>query len=166
MHQDPSPSAAAPALDKSLAERFFQSLLFEIIAIALCAGLGAWLLGYSLVHMGALTVMISTIAMLWNMLYNAGFDRLQARRGFTRGLFVRALHALGFEIGLLLAIVPLAAWWLDIGLWQAFWLDIGVALFFMPYTFAYNWLYDVLRARIVGRRAPPAISPAAPRPTR
>ena len=163
-----TPLAVETALDKGLAERFLQALLFEIIAIALCAGLGAWLLGYSLVHMGALTVMISTIAMLWNMLFNAGFDRLQARFRFKRGLLARAAHALGFEVGLLLAIVPLAAWWLGIGLWHAFWLDIGVALFFMPYTFAYNWIYDVLRARLVQRRltAAAGITSAVPRPTR
>lgn len=165
MISDTAPISAPSALHKSIGERFFQALLFELIAIALCAGLGAWLLGYSLVHMGALTVMISTIAMAWNMAFSAGFDRMQARLQFRRGVMARCLHALGFEFGLLLAIVPLAAWWLGIGLWEAFWLDIGVALFFMPYTFAYTWLYDTVRARLIERRLAAATS-AAPRPTR
>jgi uncharacterized membrane protein len=56
-----------------------------------------------------------------------------------------------FEIGLILAVVPLAAWWLDIGLWEAFVLDIGIVLFFLPYTFVFNWTYDHVRARVVAR---------------
>lgn len=139
--------------DKSVRERFFQALLFELVAIALCAPLGAWLLGYSLAHMGWLTLMISLIAMGWNMLFNLLFDRAQRRIGFERTLTVRAIHSVMFETGLLLAIVPLAAWWLDIGLWQAFVLDIGIALFFLPYTFCFNWTYDVLRARLVARKS-------------
>ncbi|MDB5893007.1 MAG: hypothetical protein JWQ88_538 [Rhodoferax sp.] len=141
-------------LRKTLGERFLQALLFEAIAVTLCATLGSWLLGYPLVQMGALTVMISVIAMLWNMLFNSLFDRAQRRLGFRRGWGARAVQAMLFEIGLILAVVPLAAWWLDLTLWDAFVLDIGIALFFLPYTFIYNWVYDAARARLSGRRAP------------
>ena len=136
MQSNNTKNPSNPALNKSVRERFLQALLFEVIAITLCAGVGAWLLGYPLVQMGALTTMISLIAMVWNMAFNALMDAAERRYGFRRTVAVRVLHALGFEIGLLLAIVPLAAWWLDMTLWNAFWLDIGVALFFMPDTFA------------------------------
>ncbi|CDS54627.1 hypothetical protein [Polaromonas sp. CG9_12] len=138
--------------DKSVSERFFQALLFEVLAISICAPLGAWLLGYPLAHIGLLTLMISLIAMSWNMLFNFLFDRTQRRLGFDRTMVARTVHAVLFEIGLVLAIVPLAAWWLNIGLWQAFVLDIGIALFFLPYTFFFNWTYDVLRARLIARK--------------
>ena len=134
---------------KSIKERFFQALIFEVVAIALCGPLGAWLLGYPLAQVGLLTLMISLIAMSWNMLFNALFDRAQRRLGFDRTLAARAAHSVIFEIGLLLAVVPLAAWWLGISLWQAFVLDIGIALFFLPYTFFFNWTYDHLRAHFV-----------------
>ena len=124
----------------------------ELLAIAICAPLGAWLLGYSLAHIGLLTLMISLVAMTWNMIFNAIFDRAQRRFGFERTLVARALHAVLFEIGLLLAVVPLAAWWLKIGLWEAFVLDIGIALFFLPYTFLFNLAYDHLRARFVAKK--------------
>ena len=140
------------SLQKSVKERFFHALGFEVLAIAICAPLGAWLLGYSLAHMGVLTLMISLIAMAWNMLFNMAFDGAQRRLGFTRTLAVRAVHSVLFEIGLILAVVPLAAWWLDIGLWEAFVLDIGIVLFFLPYTFVFNWTYDSVRARVVARR--------------
>jgi len=138
---------------KSVKERFFHALGFELVAIGICAPLGAWLLGYSLAHIGALTLMISLIAMSWNMVFNALFDRLQRRMGFARTLWARAVHATLFELGLLMAVVPLAAWWLGIGLWEAFVLDIGIALFFLPYTFAFNWTYDHLRALVIARQA-------------
>ena len=54
-------------------------------------------------------------------------------------------------IGLIIAVVPLAAWWLDIGLWEAFILDIAIVLFFLPYTFCFNWAYDHIRAQVVAR---------------
>lgn len=140
------------SLKKSIKERFLHSLAFEVIAVAICAPLGAWLLGYSLAHIGALTLMISLVAMIWNMVFNAIFDRAQRRMGFERTMMARGVHALIFEIGLLLVVVPLAAWWLGIGLWEAFVLDIGIALFFLPYTFIFNWSYDHIRALVVARR--------------
>ena len=137
---------------KSLRERFFHALAFELLAIVICAPLGAWLLGYSLAHIGLLTLMISLVALIWNMIFNAIFDRAQQRFGFERTLVARSFHAMLFEIGLLLAVVPLAAWWLDIGLWEAFVLDIGIALFFLPYTFLFNLAYDRLRPRFVAKK--------------
>lgn len=139
-------------LKKSVKERFFHSLAFEVLAIAICAPLGAWLLGYSLAHIGLLTLMISLVAMSWNMVFNTLFDRAQQRLGFKRTLMARGVHALMFEVGLLLAVVPLAAWWLGIGLWEAFVLDIGIALFFLPYTFIFNWVYDHLRVLLIDRK--------------
>jgi uncharacterized membrane protein len=84
--------------------------------------------------------------MLWNMLFNGLFDHAQRRFGFSRGVAVRAGHALMFEAGLVAAVVPLAAWWLRIGLVEALLLDIALLLFFLPYTFVFNWACDLLRA--------------------
>lgn len=134
---------------KTLAERIGHALAFEVIALVICAPLFSWLMNTTMTEMGALTLAISLIAMLWNVVYNAGFDRLQRRIGFTRTLSVRLLHAVVFEAGLILVAVPLAAVWLNITLWQAFVLDIGLLMFFLPYTMAFNWAYDRLRMRFV-----------------
>ena len=61
------------------------------------------------------------------------------------------MHALLFEGGLVVLLVPLVAWWLEVSYWQAFLLDIGFFLFFLPYTFVFNWLYDGLRASLLRR---------------
>jgi len=154
--------------EKTLRERLAHALCFEIVAVALCAPALAWIMGRPLLHMGALTAVISLIAMLWNMVYNAGFERLERRLGWVRDTRVRLIHAVGFESGLILIVVPLAAWWLGISLWEALVLDIGLLLFFLPYTYAYNLVYDRLRgywvrgarARGLDRRA--AAGPNAP----
>ncbi|MFZ5956033.1 multidrug/biocide efflux PACE transporter [Pseudomonas knackmussii] len=138
---------------KTLKERLFHALLFEFIALAICAPTLAWLMDQPLAHMGVLTLMFSLVATLWNMVYNSLFDRVQRRLGFVRTLPVRILHASLFEAGLVIMLVPLAAWWLNVSLLEALILDIGLLLFFLPYTVVFNWVYDTLRARMVERPA-------------
>ncbi|MCM2320226.1 MAG: multidrug/biocide efflux PACE transporter [Pseudomonas sp.] len=144
-------SLSANPLQRSLGERIGHALAFELIALVICAPAMAWLLDQPLLHLGLLTLMFSTIAMLWNMLFNDLFDRAQRRLGFQRNLKVRLCHAALFEAGLIVVLVPLAAWWLSIGLLEALLLDIGLILFFLPYTVGFNWSWDVLRERWLRR---------------
>ncbi|MFC3530606.1 multidrug/biocide efflux PACE transporter [Vogesella facilis] len=138
--------------DKTLRERIFHAVLYEACAMALLVPLGSWLASADMGHIGVLGLMMSTIAMLWNMLFNALFERLERRFGWRRTPAVRSLHAIGFEGGMLLLTIPVVAWWLDCSLWQALLLDIGVLLFFLPYTYVFNWSYDHARARLLARR--------------
>ncbi|MNO07797.1 Bacterial Transmembrane Pair family protein [compost metagenome] len=46
------------------------------------------------------------------------------------------------EGGLVLILVPLFAWWFEVSLWQAFLMDVGLLLFFLVYTFVFNWAFD------------------------
>lgn len=158
------PMTSTTALLRTPGERLLHAVVFESIALVICAPVLAWCMGTPLAHMSVLTVAISLIAMGWNMLFNAGFDRLQQRWGFRRGVVARVVHASVFELGLIVAVVPLAAWWLDIGWWQALLLDIGVLLFFLPYAVAFNWAWDVLRPPRAAsmRTAPKKATTAAP----
>jgi uncharacterized membrane protein len=54
----------------------------------------------------------------------------------------RVGHAAGFEVSLLLLTLPLFAWWLQLSLFDAFLLDAGLTLFFVFFTFIYNWGFD------------------------
>lgn len=134
---------------RSFSERIFHALLFEILAIGISTPLAAWLTNQPVLSMGVLSTAIATLAVLWNMAYNWLFDRLQQKYRFERTVWVRTLHAFGFEFGLILAAIPLAAWWLGISLWQALVLDIGLVLFYLPYGFFFNLGYDKIRQRIV-----------------
>lgn len=116
--------------------------LFETIAILLTS-LMLIALGHDLFHSGTVSVVVSVIAVVWNLTWNTGFEFWEMRQSVRgRSLKRRTAHAIGFEGGLALMTIPLFAWWLDISLWQAFWLDAGFLLFFLVYTFIFNWFFD------------------------
>lgn len=138
---------------KTFGERILHAVGFEALAVMISAPVAAWLLNKSLFEMGTLAVLLSTTAMLWNIVYNTIFDRFWPMSRVTRTLKVRICHALGFESGFILIGLPIAAGWLGISLLNAFVLEIGFFLFFLPYTVFYNWLYDTLRQRIINRNA-------------
>lgn len=117
--------------------------LYELIAIVIASTGLALGSGASLERAGAIAVASSVIAVGWNLLYNTLFERWEARQS-VRGRSVRrrVAHAVGFELGFLLMLVPMFAWWFGISLWHALGLEIGLALFFLGYTFAFNWGFD------------------------
>ncbi|WP_169737258.1 PACE efflux transporter [Simplicispira psychrophila] len=123
--------------------RLLYVALYELIAIgAATAGLAA-LSGQGVAHSGAVAVAASAIAVAWNVVFNALFERWESRQ-LVRGrtLARRLAHAVGFEGGLVLALVPLMAWWFHITLWQALVMDFGLIVFFLCYTFVFNWVFD------------------------
>ena len=137
---------------RSLAERVFHAVSFEAIATAICAPASAWIMQRPVLEMGALTLLLATAAMIWNVIYNALFDRLWPVHRLARTAKVLVFHALGFEGGFIVIGVTIASLALGIGLVEAFLLEIGFFLFFLPYTMAFNWIYDILRARVIERR--------------
>lgn len=116
---------------------------FELLAIGFTTFGLAVIAGHDSAHSTAAAVASSTVAFVWNFIFNGMFERWEARQA-TRGRSTgrRIAHALGFEGGLVLMLVPLFAWWLGIGLWDAFVLDIGLIVFFMVYTYLFNLLFD------------------------
>lgn len=117
---------------RSLPERIFHAVCFEGIATAILAPTTAWLMQRSVLEMGGLTILLATTAMIWNIIYNALFDRLWPAHQVRRTAKVRALHALGFESGFIVIGVSIVAWVLNVSLLQAFTLEIG----FFPVLFA------------------------------
>lgn len=117
--------------------------VFEAIAIVICTVGFAFQSGKSLAYAGALSVVTSAIAVLWNLLFTNLFEAWEAKQA-TGGRSVkrRVAHAVFFEAGLLLILVPLTAAWLDISLARALFLNVGLAAFFLVYTFVFNWGFD------------------------
>lgn len=52
------------------------------------------------------------------------------------------VHALGFEGGLAMVLVPLMAWWFDISLWEATVMEAGLLIFFLVDTYGFHWAFD------------------------
>jgi uncharacterized membrane protein len=125
-------------------DRIRHAISFEIIGLALITPLGAFAFAMPIHDIGVIGVGSATLAMVWNYIYNYGFDRLLLRlRGDTqKSMPMRVLHAVLFELGLLIALMPLIAWYLGVSLWQALVMDVSFALFYMGYAFVFNLAYD------------------------
>lgn len=139
-------------LDKSIKERIFHAVIFEVTANVIIALSLAWLINVSVLQSGSLSVISALIATAWNFAFNKFFDSLQKKYRFQRTLLVRAIHAVGFEAGLIITLISVAMVMLDLTMTEAFFVEIGLALFFLPYTMLFNWLYDYLRLTFVGRK--------------
>jgi uncharacterized membrane protein len=120
-----------------------QAILYEIIAILLTSPFFALGFGESASSSSLLAVAISTIALIWNMIFNSLFEYWEARqKDRRRTLGRRVLHAIGFEGGLVFFLVPLMAWWLHIPIWQAGLAEGGLIVFFLIYAFIFQYLFD------------------------
>lgn len=117
--------------------------LFEVFGMTFSALGLALLSGTSPSSTGPLAVAITSIAVTWNFIYTTLFERWESRQvSRTRTVKRRIAHAVGFQLTLIMFLIPLIAWWMDISLLQAFLLDLALILFIPCYTFAFNWLFD------------------------
>ncbi|WP_108823617.1 PACE efflux transporter [Dysgonomonas sp. Marseille-P4361] len=134
---------------RSPIERSFHALSYEVVGIILSAPIISFVSGKPMHESGALAVVVSVIAMLWNYLFNVIFDKLQNRYKFKKNLLVRVLHGTCFEVGLILLTAPTIALIFSMTVIDAFFLEAGMLLFFFPYTIVFNWCYDKLRLSLV-----------------
>lgn len=129
---------------RSTRDRIRQAVSFELIGLLIITPLGAWVFGHDPFDIGLLAAAAATIATVWNYVYNLLFDHalVRATGRVRKRPLERVLHAVGFEAGILIALLPVVAWWLDISLWQAFVMDLFFAGFYMVYAFVFTWGYE------------------------
>lgn len=125
--------------------RIIYALSYEAIGVVLVA-LGLTLFsGHAVTDTGAFAVASSLIAVAWNYVFNTLFEAWESRQPVRgRSFLRRAVHAVGFELGLTVLLVPLLAWWLDMGLLEALLYDLTLVLFFVVYTFLFNLGFDAV----------------------
>lgn len=129
---------------RSTRDRIRHAILFEIVGLALVVPGGALLSGLPLTDMGVVGAGSAAIATLWNYVYNLAFDHaLKRLAGRTLKRPVeRVAHAVLFEAGLLVVLIPFIALYLGVSLIEAFLLDVALAAFYVAYAFVFNWAYD------------------------
>ncbi|MBF6631672.1 MAG: PACE efflux transporter [Comamonas sp.] len=116
--------------------------LYEFIAIVV-SSLLFMAIGQDASASGVMAVAASTIAICWNLTFNWLFEKWEAGQSQKgRSLLRRIVHAIGFEGGIAAMLIPLMAWWFNISLWEATVMEAGLLVFFMVYTFAFNWGFD------------------------
>ncbi|MNM57043.1 Bacterial Transmembrane Pair family protein [compost metagenome] len=125
------------------ARKIVQAICYEVIAVACVAPALSLMFDAGMAHSTMLSVIMSGIAMSWNMGFNWVFERWEARQLKRDRTFLRrVLHALGFEGGLVLLLLPLVAYWLDITLWAALLTNLALFAFFFVYAFVFQWGFD------------------------
>ena len=126
-----------------LSRKILYAVSFELCGI-LVAGMALLVMSSAdAAHTFSLSALAATIAMLWSYAFNSSFEAWEARqpqrgRSTTR----RALHAVLFEGGLMAVLLPVTAWWLSVGLWQALLLEGALVAVFIAYTYAFTWAFD------------------------
>jgi uncharacterized membrane protein len=123
--------------------RVLQALLYEAIAIAVVGPVLSLAFDKSPTSTFGLAVVLSTMALTWNYVFNWMFERWESRQSVRGRSFARRLaHGAGFEGGLVIILLPVMSLWLDISLTTAFLANLGLLVFFFFYAIAFTWCFD------------------------
>ena len=123
--------------------RAVQAVLYELFAIAFVAPILSVFFEESATSAIGLAVVLSSIALAWNYLFNMFFERWEARQSARgRSLARRLMHGIGFEGGLVVILVPVMARWLNTSASTAFLANLGLLAFFLVYAVAFTWAFD------------------------
>lgn len=126
-----------------LARRVTYVVVFEICAIALATLLLMALSGGEAHGSLPVAAASSLAAVIWNFIYNTFFERWELSRNIqSRSLGLRAGHAIGFEGGLVVILIPLFMWWYQVGLLAALKMELALLVFFLVFTFVFTWVFD------------------------
>jgi uncharacterized membrane protein len=123
--------------------RVLQALLYEVFAIAFVGPVLSLAFDKPQGSTLALAFVLSSIALAWNYVFNAIFERWESRQSVRGRSFLRRVaHGTGFEGGLVIILVPVMSWWLDISFFNAFLANLGLLAFFFVYAIAFTWAFD------------------------
>lgn len=131
---------------RTTSDRIRHAISFEVIGLLLVTPLGALAFDKPIADIGVVAFVSATIATGWNYLYNLLFDHalLRLRGTVLKTVPIRVVHAVFFEAGLLLVLLPFISWYLGVSLVEAFLMDVSFAVFYLGYAFVFNWVYDVV----------------------
>jgi uncharacterized membrane protein len=128
---------------KPKTRRILQAVLYEVGAIAFVGPVLGFAFDKPAESTFALAVVLSTIALAWNYVFNALFERWESRQAIKGRSFVRRFaHGAGFEGGLTFLLVPVMAFWLETTFLAAFIANLGLLAFFFVYAVGYTWAFD------------------------
>ncbi len=125
--------------------RVLQALLYETFAIAFVGPVLSVAFDKPATSTVALAVVLSSIALTWNYVFNSFFERWESRQSVRGRSFARRLaHGIGFEGGLTVLLIPVMSFWLEISPLNAFVANLGLLAFFFVYAMAFTWVFDCL----------------------
>ncbi|NHB58593.1 chlorhexidine efflux PACE transporter AceI [Acinetobacter shaoyimingii] len=133
--------------------RIIHALSYEIILLVIIAIALSYMFEMPMEVTGTLGIVMAVTSVIWNMIFNHFFEKAEAKYQFKRTIPVRIGHAIGFEGGLMLATIPMVAYALNLGIWEAVLLDLSLTLCILVYTFIFQWCYDGIEAHFTEVKA-------------
>jgi uncharacterized membrane protein len=123
--------------------RVLQATLYEAFAIAFVGPVLSIAFDKPASSTLGLAVVLSSIALAWNYVFNMFFERWESRQTVKGRSFARRLaHGIGFEGGLVILLIPVMAYWLEISPAAAFVANLGLLAFFFFYAIGFTWAFD------------------------
>lgn len=135
----------------SATERLFHAVLFELLAIVISILALKLVTDHQTDGLTLVVVLISVIAVVWNVIFNWVFDLFVTGAREKRSVLTRCVHSLLFEGGLLIFTIPMVAYVLKVDWLTAFMMDVGLTLLILVYTFIFNWCYDNARVMVINK---------------
>jgi len=124
------------------------ALSYEIILLVIIAILLGKIFDAPMELTGLLGVIMAVTSVIWNMIFNTFFEKVERKYQFKRTIPIRILHAIGFEGGLMLATIPMIAYALNLSLLDAIMLDLALTTGILFYTFIFQWCYDLIEEKL------------------
>jgi uncharacterized membrane protein len=123
--------------------RVLQALLYEVFAVAFVGPVLGWAFDKPQTSTFLLALVLSSIALCWNYVFNALFEKWESHQLVKgRSIARRLAHGAGFEGGLTVLLVPVMAYWLGTSLLTAFLANLGLLAFFFVYAMGFTWAFD------------------------
>ena len=123
--------------------RVLQAVLYEVFAIAFVGPVLSLAFDKPAASTIGLAFVLSSIALVWNYVFNSIFESWESRQSARGRSFARRLaHGTGFEGGLVFLLVPVMSFWLEISLLDAFLANLGLLAFFFFYAIGFTWAFD------------------------
>ncbi|MDH1916598.1 chlorhexidine efflux PACE transporter AceI [Acinetobacter junii] len=127
--------------------RLIHAISYEVILLVIIAIALSFIFSMPLEFTGVLGVIMAVISVIWNMIFNHYFEKIEFKYQLERTIPVRIMHAIGFEGGLMLATIPIIAYMMNMSFIEALILDFGLTMCILVYTFIFQWCYDTIENR-------------------
>ena len=130
---------------RPMTRKIFYAVAFETGGILLSAGLLHLMSGAGAHATLSLSILNASMALIWSYAFNTmseAWEARQTRKG--RSVRRRAVHAVLFEAGLTLILVPVTAWWLSTSWLTALSYESTLIAAFLFYTALCTWAFDAI----------------------
>ena len=124
--------------------RIIHAIFFELGALVLFVIILAPIFDRSASELGAIGIAFSLLTVILLYFYNHLFDTalLKYTGKMKKTSKVRVLHALLFEVSLIIVFLPIIIWWLGISIVEALVLEAAAISFMVIYTYIFHWIVE------------------------